>query len=72
MSHIDTRMISVRSRVIQPAMATCQIVFARLGQWRQRMLDRRRLGSFNDQMLKDIGLSRADIEDEITKPFWRG
>jgi len=72
MSHIDTRMISVRSRLIQPAMATCQIVFARLGQWRQRMLDRRRLGSFNDQMLKDIGLSRADIEDEITKPFWRG
>lgn len=29
------------------------------------------LSAFDDKMLKDIGLSRADIEGEVGKPFWR-
>jgi len=29
------------------------------------------LGTFDDYMLKDIGLSRADIEEEVSRPFWR-
>jgi uncharacterized protein YjiS (DUF1127 family) len=32
---------------------------------------RRDLASMDDAMLKDIGLSRADIEPEISKGFWR-
>ena len=33
--------------------------------------NRRELARLDDAMLKDIGLSRADIECEIEKPFWR-
>ncbi|MDY0884658.1 DUF1127 domain-containing protein [Dongia soli] len=32
---------------------------------------RRALGAMDDDQLKDLGLSRADIEDEIGRPFWR-
>jgi uncharacterized protein YjiS (DUF1127 family) len=40
--------------------------------WRRRATDRRRLQDLDDQMLRDIGLSRGDVEIEIKKPFWRG
>lgn len=39
--------------------------------WQQRRSDRLRLQSMDDHMLRDIGLSRADVEAEATKPFWR-
>lgn len=37
------------------------------------MLDRERraLQAMDDAALKDMGLSRADIEGELAKPFWR-
>ena len=46
-------------------------VFGLIATWRERhawRLDMRRL---DDHMLADIGLSRADAEVEIAKPFWR-
>ena len=39
--------------------------------WFERARQRRQLGELSDHMLKDIGLSRADVEAEVTKPFWR-
>ena len=39
--------------------------------WQQRWADRRALSSLGDHALKDIGLSRADIDYEASKPFWR-
>ena len=33
--------------------------------------ERRALQSLDDATLKDIGLSRADVEAETLKPFWR-
>jgi uncharacterized protein YjiS (DUF1127 family) len=37
------------------------------------MLDRERraLQAMDDASLKDMGLSRADVEGELAKPFWR-
>jgi uncharacterized protein YjiS (DUF1127 family) len=35
-------------------------------------MQRRTLAMLNDHMLKDIGLSRVDVEREVSKPFWRG
>ena len=32
---------------------------------------RRNLAQLDDYMLKDIGLSRADVAEEIDKGFWR-
>ena len=40
--------------------------------WQARTRARRDLASFNDQMLHDIGVSRADVDHEFSKPFWRG
>ena len=39
--------------------------------WQQRARDRRQLQSLSDHMLRDIGLSRADVLAEASKPFWR-
>jgi uncharacterized protein YjiS (DUF1127 family) len=38
-------------------------------------LERRRqrvaLARLDDRMLRDIGLTSADVEGELTKPFWK-
>jgi uncharacterized protein YjiS (DUF1127 family) len=39
--------------------------------WQERARQRRHLRSLNDHMLKDLGLSRADVEHETAKPFWQ-
>jgi uncharacterized protein YjiS (DUF1127 family) len=39
--------------------------------WQERARQRRHLASFDHRMLRDIGLSRVDVEQEIRKPFWR-
>lgn len=41
-----------------------------LGRWHALYRQRQQLASLSDEMLKDIGLSRADIETETTRPFW--
>ena len=32
--------------------------------------ERRNLSALNDRMLQDIGVTRADVEEECRKPFW--
>jgi len=39
--------------------------------WQERARERRHLLELNDHMLRDLGLSRADIEIEVSKRFWR-
>jgi uncharacterized protein YjiS (DUF1127 family) len=39
--------------------------------WLDRARQRRHLRTLSDHMLRDIGLSRADVEGEAGKPFWR-
>ena len=39
--------------------------------WRARIRSRRELAQFDDHVLKDIGMSRADVFRETSKPFWR-
>ena len=39
--------------------------------WLERMRERRQLAGLSDGMLKDIGVSRADVEHVVEKPFWR-
>ena len=39
--------------------------------WVDRARERRQLYALDDHMLKDIGLTRADVELEIHKHFWR-
>jgi uncharacterized protein YjiS (DUF1127 family) len=46
-------------------------VVDRLLTWQERARQRRQLQGLSDQMLRDIGLGRADVQAEASKPFWR-
>jgi uncharacterized protein YjiS (DUF1127 family) len=39
--------------------------------WLERIRQRRQLLSLSDQMLSDIGVSRAEVFWECDKPFWK-
>ncbi len=39
--------------------------------WQQRAIEWRHLAGLEPHVLEDVGLSQADIADEIGKPFWR-
>lgn len=39
--------------------------------WLERARQRRQLSELDDRLLRDIGLSRAEVEHEISRPFWR-
>jgi uncharacterized protein YjiS (DUF1127 family) len=40
-------------------------------EWRRRSSNRARLAMFDDRMLEDIGITRADAESLSPKPFWK-
>lgn len=40
--------------------------------WQARAQERRLLLQLDERMLKDIGVTRADVAREAAKPFWRG
>jgi uncharacterized protein YjiS (DUF1127 family) len=40
--------------------------------WHSRAESRRTLSMLSDHVLRDIGLTRADVDREVMKPFWRG
>jgi uncharacterized protein YjiS (DUF1127 family) len=39
--------------------------------WQERATERHHLSMAEDRMLRDVGLTRADLAPEIRKPFWR-
>ncbi len=42
-----------------------------LKQWQRRSTWRVRLSDFDDRMLDDIGITRAEALREVRKPFWQ-
>ncbi len=44
--------------------------FARISRWYQLSRERANLRQISDAALKDLGLSRADIEIESHRAFW--
>jgi uncharacterized protein YjiS (DUF1127 family) len=50
--------------------ATAPVV-TQLFTWIQRARDRNALQRLDEHMLHDIGISRADVDYETSKPFWR-
>lgn len=60
-----------RLPVFRRAMMTLAHALDVLLIWQQRHRERRSLAMLGEHMLKDIGVSRADIEVEMSKKFWR-
>jgi uncharacterized protein YjiS (DUF1127 family) len=60
---------SARAANLSAASLLSQVVQT-LRRWNQLARQRRQLASLSDEMLKDIGRSRADIEWEASRPFW--
>jgi uncharacterized protein YjiS (DUF1127 family) len=46
-------------------------VAARLLEWQERSRQRSMLARLDEHLLRDLGLTRADAEEECGKPFWR-
>ena len=46
-------------------------MLGRINLWRKRSYVRGQLAVMNERELQDIGTCRANIVDEIGKPFWR-
>jgi uncharacterized protein YjiS (DUF1127 family) len=45
---------------------------ATLREWSRRSRERHQLGQLDARMLADIGMTHADREMLVNKPFWRG
>lgn len=61
------------ARTIGPARLVARMlrVLEVVDGWLARRRQRLDLGQLDDRMLKDLGLSRADVAREAGKPFWR-
>lgn len=46
-------------------------LFRKILHWGELHRQRLHLAELDERMLRDIGLSRADVQTEIEKPFWR-
>ena len=46
-------------------------LFDQVFTWLERARQRRHLGELDDRLLRDIGLSRAEVENEVSRPFWQ-
>ncbi len=67
----QTRMAGTRRR--RSALQSLLLApFATLLAWQEREIQRRHLAGLDPHVLKDIGLSQADVDHESGKPFWRG
>ena len=42
-----------------------------VAKWQERRRQRLALATLDDHMLRDIGISSADVHAEVTLPFWR-
>jgi uncharacterized protein YjiS (DUF1127 family) len=42
-----------------------------LASWRRRARERRELATLDSRTIRDLGLSRSDVQFEVNKPFWR-
>ena len=65
--HVSPRLTAAPVRRLT---ATAQLR-ALFGVWRRRIRERRALAEFTDRDLRDIGVTRVDVQNELAKPFWR-
>ena len=60
-----------RGRAKPAAVSAVSQAIAQMRKWRRRARERAELAALGDRMLADIGLTRAEAEFLVNKPFWR-
>lgn len=63
--------LGLAASVASKARAAVRGLVDQIALWEDRATSRHRLGQIDDWMLKDVGLTRADVARESGKPFWR-
>jgi uncharacterized protein YjiS (DUF1127 family) len=63
--------ITDRGAAFDAMRRSARYLMASLRLWRRRRRDRRELARLDERTLKDLGLTRADAEFLLNKPFWR-
>jgi uncharacterized protein YjiS (DUF1127 family) len=58
-------------RFVHQVDAAVENVVDRFLTWQRRHKDRMHLLSLDDRMLRDIGVTLADVDREASKPFWK-
>jgi uncharacterized protein YjiS (DUF1127 family) len=69
--HTKTWIETGRNASTRSALAVARSLLRGLGSGFARARQRRQLGHLSDHQLRDIGLSRAEVEFESHKAFWR-
>lgn len=59
------------TRFVHQVDAAVENVVDRFLTWQRRHKDRMHLLSLDDRMLRDIGVTLADVDREASKPFWK-
>jgi uncharacterized protein YjiS (DUF1127 family) len=59
------------SRFVHAVDVSLESVIDHLVTWQRRHKDRLHLMALDDRLLHDIGISSADVEHEVSKPFWK-
>jgi uncharacterized protein YjiS (DUF1127 family) len=72
MSTLTTQAVpAVLTQTVAALRATAQRALGQVAlAWRRRN-DAATLASFDDYMLRDIGLTRGDLQDALAEPLWR-
>jgi uncharacterized protein YjiS (DUF1127 family) len=71
MATLHTTKMSFGHDLQSDGAAALSRIAALLRTWRRRAAERRELAAWTERDLNDVALSRADVMDEIGKPFWR-
>ena len=64
---VGVKALRLSRRMLKKHLSTAR---AQLKRWRQVSKDRAELARMSDDRLRDIGLSRADVLKETSRPFW--
>lgn len=58
-------------KALELLLADTRSLFSLLTTWQKRSRQRFELASLDERTLKDLGISRAERDWEVMKPFWR-
>jgi uncharacterized protein YjiS (DUF1127 family) len=60
-------------QLVQPCQARAAMrpgLSAAIAEWRKRARQRDELANLDDWMRRDLGVSEADVWNEVRRPFW--